>query len=227
MNAMNDDDTLDRQLRDAAPYIDDEGFTARVIARLPAPRREPRWLRTMVLLGVTALGSGVAYLLSGGVRFVLAGERIYIFKFFFRPEIADESHFEILAVDIAFEIEQVNLQNSLRFAGAHSRPITEVHYAGINNSIQLRFGEINAVWRKLLVVGAQICRRKSDFLSNIVAAHDCSQNRVFAAQHLCRLRQITRFHSLTDRRTAYHFAIDCYRRNSDDVEIRACAELLE
>jgi len=73
MNAMNDDDTLDRQLRDAAPYIDDEGFTARVIARLPAPRREPRWLRAMVLLGVTALGSGVAYLLSGGGRFVREG----------------------------------------------------------------------------------------------------------------------------------------------------------
>jgi hypothetical protein len=73
MKAMIDDDTLDRQLRDAAPYIDDEGFTARVIARLPAAGREPRWLRAMVLLGVTALGSGVAYLLSGGGRFVREG----------------------------------------------------------------------------------------------------------------------------------------------------------
>ena len=73
MDAMIDDDTLDRQLRDAAPYIDDEGFTARVIARLPAVRREPRWLRAMVLLGLTALGSGVAYLLSGGGRYVREG----------------------------------------------------------------------------------------------------------------------------------------------------------
>jgi hypothetical protein len=73
MNAMIDDDTLDRQLRDAAPYIDDEGFTARVIARLPAGRPEPRWLRAMVLLGLTVLGSGVAYLLSGGGRFVREG----------------------------------------------------------------------------------------------------------------------------------------------------------
>jgi len=32
---MIDDDTLDRQLREAAPYIDDEGFTARVMAKLP------------------------------------------------------------------------------------------------------------------------------------------------------------------------------------------------
>jgi MFS family permease len=73
MDEMIDDDTLDRQLCDAASYIDDEGFTARVIAKLPASRLAPRWLRATVLLGVTALGSGVAYLLSGGGRFVREG----------------------------------------------------------------------------------------------------------------------------------------------------------
>jgi len=73
MNAMIDEETLDRQLREAAPYIDDEGFTARVMARLPATRREPQWLRAVILLGVTALGSGGAYLLSGGGRFVREG----------------------------------------------------------------------------------------------------------------------------------------------------------
>ena len=70
---MIDDDTLDGQLRNAAPYIDDEGFTARVIARLPARRREPRWLRAMILLGVTAIGIGIAYVLSDGGRFVREG----------------------------------------------------------------------------------------------------------------------------------------------------------
>jgi hypothetical protein len=73
MNPMIDDETLDRQLRDAIPYIDDEGFSARVMARLPAARREPRWLRTMILLGLTLLGSAVAYLVSGGGRFVREG----------------------------------------------------------------------------------------------------------------------------------------------------------
>src|SRR6184192_1237831 len=70
---MIDDDTLDRQLREATPYIDDEGFTARVMAKLPAARREPRWLRAMILLGLTLLGSGIAYLLSGGGRFIREG----------------------------------------------------------------------------------------------------------------------------------------------------------
>ena len=64
---MIDDETLDRQLREAVPYINDDGFTARVIARLPATRREPQWLRAMIVLGLALLGSGVAYLLSGGV----------------------------------------------------------------------------------------------------------------------------------------------------------------
>jgi hypothetical protein len=67
MNGMIDDETLDRQLRESAPYIDDDGFTARVMSRLPAARPEPQWLRGMVLLGLALLGSGVAYLLSGGV----------------------------------------------------------------------------------------------------------------------------------------------------------------
>jgi len=73
MSEMIDDETLDRQLREAAPYIDDDGFTARVITKLPTAQGEPRWLRGMVLLGVTALGSGIAYLLSGGGRFVREG----------------------------------------------------------------------------------------------------------------------------------------------------------
>ena len=73
MDAMIDDETLDRQLREAVPYIDDQGFTARVMSRLPAARREPQWLRTLILLGLTIVGSGVAYLLSGGGRFIREG----------------------------------------------------------------------------------------------------------------------------------------------------------
>jgi hypothetical protein len=65
MKQMSDDDALDRQLRDAVPYIDDEGFTARVMGSLPTAPREQHWLRAMILLGLTILGSGVAYLLSG------------------------------------------------------------------------------------------------------------------------------------------------------------------
>ena len=63
---MIDDETLDRQLCEAAPYINDDGFTARVMARLPAALPEPRWLRAMIVLGLALLGTGVAYVVGGG-----------------------------------------------------------------------------------------------------------------------------------------------------------------
>jgi hypothetical protein len=70
MDDMNREDWLDRQLRDAAPYIDDDGFTAGVLARLPAPRPTRQSLRTIILIGITLLASALAYVISGGGRFI-------------------------------------------------------------------------------------------------------------------------------------------------------------
>ncbi len=67
---MNQEDWLDRELHEAAPYIDDEGFTARVLQQLPAPRRSHDLLRAVILLGTTFLASVLAYVVSGGGRFV-------------------------------------------------------------------------------------------------------------------------------------------------------------
>jgi len=63
-------DWLDRQLREAAPYIEDDGFTSRVLAMLPPPMQHRQSLRTIILIGVTAIGSALAYTLSDGGRFV-------------------------------------------------------------------------------------------------------------------------------------------------------------
>jgi len=70
MNGTNQEDWLDRQLREAAPYIDDDGFTARVLQQLPPPRRGHDLLRSAILLGMTFLASVLAYVVSGGGRFV-------------------------------------------------------------------------------------------------------------------------------------------------------------
>jgi hypothetical protein len=69
MNEIQQEDWLDRQLREAAPYIDDEGFTARVLQQLPSPRR--RSFRGAILLTITLLASVLAYLLSDGGRFLV------------------------------------------------------------------------------------------------------------------------------------------------------------
>jgi len=70
MNQVNQEDWLDRELREAAPYIDDDGFTVRVLQQLPAPRRSRDLLRAVILLGMTFLASVLAYVVSGGGRFV-------------------------------------------------------------------------------------------------------------------------------------------------------------
>ena len=70
MDEIEQEDVLDRQLREAVPYIDDAGFTAGVLAKLPAPRRRQLSLRGVILVGISILGSALAYVLSDGGRFV-------------------------------------------------------------------------------------------------------------------------------------------------------------
>jgi hypothetical protein len=66
------EDWLDARLREEAPYIDDAGFTARVLQRLPAPR--PRHsFRALVLVCLTLLGSVLTYVVSGGGKFIGTG----------------------------------------------------------------------------------------------------------------------------------------------------------
>jgi hypothetical protein len=77
MDHVNQEGWLDQQLREGAPYIDDEGFTARVLQQLPPPRRGHHWLRAAILLGMTFLASVLAYVVSDGGRFVsVAIERL-------------------------------------------------------------------------------------------------------------------------------------------------------
>lgn len=45
--------------RQSEPYLDDSGFTAAVMTRLPRRNELPLWLKNLILLGATALGSAV------------------------------------------------------------------------------------------------------------------------------------------------------------------------
>jgi anti-sigma factor RsiW len=65
------DDWLDRKLQEAAPYIEDDGFTARVLRQLPQPMRRSEFLRSFILVAMSALASALTYVLSDGGRFIL------------------------------------------------------------------------------------------------------------------------------------------------------------
>ena len=66
------EDWLDARLRDEAAYIDDGGFTSRVVQKLPA-RPVRHMVRAAILLGVTLVASIIAYLVSGGGWFIAEG----------------------------------------------------------------------------------------------------------------------------------------------------------
>ena len=59
------DDPIDARLRDEAPYIDDSGFTSRVVQKLPT-RHVRRSYRALILIGITLAACLAAYWLSGG-----------------------------------------------------------------------------------------------------------------------------------------------------------------
>jgi len=59
------EDWLDAKLRDEAPYIDDAGFTSRVVQKLPA-RQVRRSYRVFILLGITLAGCIAAFWFAGG-----------------------------------------------------------------------------------------------------------------------------------------------------------------
>ena len=66
------EDWLDAKLRDEAAYIDDGGFTAHVVRKLPT-RRVRHSLRAVILVGLTLVASAIAYVLSGGGWFIAEG----------------------------------------------------------------------------------------------------------------------------------------------------------
>jgi hypothetical protein len=71
MNEQIEQDWLDRKLQEAAPYIEDDGFTSRVLQQLPTPQLRWQFLRPLILVGMSALASALTYVLSDGGRFLL------------------------------------------------------------------------------------------------------------------------------------------------------------
>ncbi|MEP6685603.1 MAG: hypothetical protein ABJB22_02395 [Verrucomicrobiota bacterium] len=72
MNEQFQEDRFDALLREAVPYIDDAGFTARVVQRLPV-RRQRRSSRAFILCCITLLASVITYTVSGGGQFLVSG----------------------------------------------------------------------------------------------------------------------------------------------------------
>src|SRR5439155_13778927 len=64
------DNLLDARLRDETPYIDDAGFTARVMKQLPHRRASWSTQRAFIIFAATSLSVVIAYFASGQGMFV-------------------------------------------------------------------------------------------------------------------------------------------------------------
>lgn len=62
------EDAFDARLRDETPYIDDAGFTSRVVQKLPA-RHVRRSYRAFILVGITLAACIAAFWFAGGTSF--------------------------------------------------------------------------------------------------------------------------------------------------------------
>jgi|SRR4051812_13725822 hypothetical protein len=62
MNPPESNDPLDALLNEQNTYIEDNGFSRRVLASLPRRHRRPAWLREALILGSTSIGCLLAIL---------------------------------------------------------------------------------------------------------------------------------------------------------------------
>ena len=66
------DDWLDAALREPAHYIDDDGFTARVLAAIPARRRPWYSSRAAVILASTVAASAIGLAVPGTASYLIS-----------------------------------------------------------------------------------------------------------------------------------------------------------
>ena len=67
---LQEEDWLDAKLREELPYIDDDGFTARVSHQLPVRRRSTK-TRSAILLSFSVVAAVLAYVVAGGGSFAM------------------------------------------------------------------------------------------------------------------------------------------------------------
>ena len=81
-------------------------------------------------------------------------QRVQVLKFLFRTKEFQEVDFDIVAVDVTIEIEQINFENALVLSTADSWPNAKIDYATIQFAVDPRFRGINTVRRELFAVRA-------------------------------------------------------------------------
>ena len=81
-------------------------------------------------------------------------QRVQVLKFLFRTKEFQEANFDIVAINVALEIKQMNFEHALGFSAAHGRANPKVDHAAMQFAVDPCFGGIDTVRRELLAVRA-------------------------------------------------------------------------
>src|SRR5437879_6597987 len=100
--------------------------------------------------------------MSGGAKLArfldvsgdLMAESLDTLKFFLRAEKLHEFNFDISAIDVAMEIEEMNFDRTLGFFARNRRPEPDIHDAVMEHAFEPGFDKVNAIGRKLFAVRA-------------------------------------------------------------------------
>src|ERR1700677_2630612 len=150
-----------------------------------------------------------------GEKFVRAGciagdlclERVKVGELFLRSQEFPEDYLDVVAVDIFVEIEKMHLEQALAALIGYGRSHSNVHDAEMCFSIVKRLHGVNPVRWKLFVVSADICGRKPELPSEMVALDDGSEHGEFASEIMRGAFQFARLHFRPDQGAAYPLAV--------------------
>src|SRR5262249_14358297 len=142
-------------------------------------------------------------------------------------EEAAEADFEVFAVDVAVEIEEVHFEDALA-AGVRDRGA----HADVGDAAQ-RFGAdcgvdgVDAVGWELLVVGAEVGGGEADRAAKLVALRDGAEDRVGTTEETFGFRQPAFLHGAADEGAADDLAFDFDGGHAYFVEAELVAEAVE
>jgi len=101
MNQPPENDWLNRVLKDEPPYINDDGFTARVVAGLPPKRRH--WLRPVIIGTATVAGILLTFSITPPVELL---NQILAWTYYGIPLIPVGLALAFMVVSVKFAIDE-------------------------------------------------------------------------------------------------------------------------
>ena len=162
-----------------------------------------------------------------GIEGDLGAEGVEAWEFLFGAEEAAEGDFEVLAVEVAGEIEEVHFEDALARGVSDRGADADIHDAAMLVLPVPNLDRIHAVGRELLVVCAEVGCGEAEGPAELISVNDGAENGVVASQELGGAGQVAGFDGGADGGAGYDFAIGLDGGDADFVKTEAVTHAAE